>query len=320
VRSLVSILIPVYNGRRWLAAAIQSALAQTWDRKEIIVLDDGSTDGSGDVARTFGTAIKFETQPNGGQNASRNRLTTLSSGEWLVYLDADDELAPGAVDCKMRHGDRADAVYGSMELRRYRDDDVVSTEMFRATEYDDQLAAAFLWRYPNTSAFMFRKSAVIAAGGWNESIRSCTDYDLYFRLLLNGSRVRAAADSLSVYRHWHTGQASLEDVFRQTTTRLQVMWRAVEVLDRTQRWTAASRAAFSNAALGVIRILYGTDAHRAAGEHARLRAWNPSLGPEPPFFSRGYRAAYQLLGFEGAERVAAAVRILKPKPLPVLSN
>jgi glycosyltransferase involved in cell wall biosynthesis len=320
VRPLVSILIPVFNGRRWLATAIQSALAQTWDHREIIVLDDGSTDGSGDVARTFGTAITFAAQPNGGQNLSRNRLTTLSSGDWLLYLDADDELAPAAVACKMHHADRADAVYGSMELRRYRGDDVVSTEMCRAAEYDDQLAAAFHWKYPNTSSFMFRKSAVIAAGGWNESIRSCTDYDLYFRLLLSGSRVRAAADSLSVYRHWHAGQASLEDVFRQTTTRLQVMWRAVEVLDRTQRWTPAARAAFSNAALGVIRILYSTDAPRAAIEHARLRAWNPSLGPESPFFSRGYRAAYRLLGFEGAERVAAAARILKPKPLPMPSN
>lgn len=320
MRPRVSILIPVYNGRRWLAAAIQSALGQTWDHTEVIVLDDGSTDGSGEVARAFGGTIRFESQPNGGQNVSRNRLTALSSGEWLAYLDADDELAPDAVERKMVHADRADAVYGSMELRHYRRDDVVSTQLFRAVEYDDQLVAAFLWKYPNTSSFMFRKSAVTAAGGWNESIRSCTDYDLYFRLLLSGARVRAAADSLSVYRHWHAGQASVEDVFRQTTTRLQVMWHAIDVLDRTNRQTNSVRAAFTNAALGVIRILYATDPRRAASEHARLRAWNPSLDPQPPFFPRGYRVAYRWLGFEGAERIAAATRILKPKPLPVVSN
>ena len=318
--SRVSILIPVYNGRRWLAAAIHSALAQTWDNTEIVVLDDGSTDGSGDVARGFGGQIRFEAQSNRGQNASRNHLTSLSAGEWLVYLDADDELAPDAIQRKMFISDQADAVYGSMELRRYRGDAVVSAQRFGAVEYDDQLAAAFLWRYPNTSSFMFRKSAVMSAGGWNESIRSCTDYDLYFRLLLNGARVRAAADSVSVYRHWNAGQASLEDVFRQTTTRLQVMWQAADALDRANRWTAESRAAFTNAALGVIRILYGTDPRRAAGEHARLRSWNPSLDPEPPLFSRGYRFAYRLLGFAGAERVAAATRILKPKPLPIVSN
>ena len=320
MRPRVSILIPVYNGGPWLAAAIDSALSQTWDNSEVIVLDDGSTDGSGEVARGFGGKIRVETQPNGGQNVSRNRLTALSSGEWLVYLDADDELAPDAVQRKMVYADRADAVYGSMELRQYRGDDVASTQLFRAVEYDDQLAAAFLWKYPNTSSFLFRRSVVTAAGGWNENIRSCTDYDLYFRLLLSGARMCAAADSLSVYRHWHAGQASLEDVFRQTTTRLQVMWQAADVIDRAGRWTASAREAFTNAALGVIRILYGTDPQRAASEHARLRAWNPSLHPQTPFFSRGYRVAYRWFGFEGAERVAAATRILRPRPLPVVSN
>lgn len=320
MRPRVSILIPVYNGRRWLAAAIQSALAQTWDHTEVIVLDDGSSDGSGQVARTFGRSIRVESQANAGQNVSRNRLASLSGGEWLAYLDADDELAPDAVERKMAAADHADAIYGSMELRHYRGDAVVSTQVFRAVEYDDQLAAAFLWKFPNTSSFMFRKSAVLAAGGWNEAIRSCTDYDLYFRLLLSGARVRPAADSLSVYRYWHAGQASLQDVFRQTTTRLQVMWSAMEVLDRSNRGTPAARAAFTNAALGVIRVLYATDPERAAIEHERLRTWDPSLDPRPPFFSRGYRVAYRVLGFEGAERVAAAARILKPKPLPVVSN
>lgn len=320
MRPRVSILIPVYNGRRWLAAAIESALAQTWAHTEVIVLDDGSTDGSGEVARAFGGRIRFEAQSNRGQNASRNRLTALSSGDWLAYLDADDELAADAVERKLAGADRADALYGSMDLRRYHGDDLISTQLFRAVEHDDPLAAAFLWKYPNTSSFMFRKSAIVAAGGWNEGLRSCTDYDLYFRFLLGGARVRSAADSLSIYRHWHAGQASVEDAFRQTTTRLEVMWRAADVLDGTQRWTAAARAAFRNAALGVIRILYGIDARRAATEHDRLRAWQPSLDPEPPFFSRGYRVAYRWLGFEGAERVAAATRMLKPKPLPVVSR
>ena len=320
MRPRVSILIPVYNGRRWLAAAINSALAQTWDNTEVIVLDDGSTDGSGEVARAFGAKIRFAAQVNGGQNVSRNRLTAFSTGEWLAYLDADDELAPDAVERKLAGADSADAVYGSMELRHYDGDEVVATELFPAVEYADQLAAAFLWKYPNTSSFMFRKAAVIAAGGWNEQIRNCTDYDLYFRLFLIGAHVRAAVDSLSVYRHWHAGQASVEDVIRHTTTRLQVMWQAIDVLDGTNRRTASTSAAFTNAALGVIRILYGTDPHRAASEHARLRAWNPALDPQPPFFSRGYRLAYRVLGFEGAERIAAATRTLKPKPLPVVST
>jgi hypothetical protein len=259
-------------------------------------------------------------QANGGQNVSRNRLTAMSSGEWLVYLDADDELARDAVEKKLARADDAGAVFGTMNLQHYRDAAMLRTESFPATEYPDPLAAAFSWKYPNTSAFMFRRAAVDAAGGWNETIRSCTDYDLYFRVLLTGARFSAAPESISVYRHWSTKQASLEDTFRQTTTRLDVMWRAAGALDRNGRWTPAAREAFGNAALGVIRILHTVNADRAATEFERLHSWNPRLKPAPEFFSSSYRAAFRLFGFRGAERVADATRALKPRRLPVATH
>src|ERR1044072_1391331 len=96
--ALVSILVPVYNCEDWVESAIRSALAQSWPEKEIIVLDDGSTDRSLDVIRRFSADIRFESVRRGGQNVSRNRLMQLSQGEWLVFLDADDELAPDNID------------------------------------------------------------------------------------------------------------------------------------------------------------------------------------------------------------------------------
>src|SRR5687767_9786074 len=94
------------------------------------------------------------------------------------------------------------------------------------------------------------------------------------------------------------------------------MWRAADTLTQSQRWTSAARAAFGAAALGVIRVMYGLDPSRAVVEHERLRAWNPGVRPAPPFFSAGYRAAYRLLGFRWAERVAGATRTMKRLPLP----
>ena len=88
----VSILIPCYNAERWVAQAIQSALDQTHDDKEVIVVDDGSTDNSLDIIKSFGDKIRCETGPNRGGNVARNRLLELSTGEWLQYLDADDYL------------------------------------------------------------------------------------------------------------------------------------------------------------------------------------------------------------------------------------
>ena len=91
---LVSILIPCYNAERWIAQAIESALAQTWSEKEVIVVDDGSTDHSLEVIRQFDGRISWETGLNRGGNAARNRLLELARGEWLQYLDADDYLRP----------------------------------------------------------------------------------------------------------------------------------------------------------------------------------------------------------------------------------
>src|SRR5688572_7256725 len=110
----VSILIPVHNCRPWVARAIESALGQTWPATEVIVLDDGSTDGSTSVIERYRAHLRIESNAAGGQNSARNRLTALSRGGWLVYLDADDELASNSVEEKLKCCDDADAVYGSM--------------------------------------------------------------------------------------------------------------------------------------------------------------------------------------------------------------
>jgi len=90
----VSVLIPCYNAERWIEQAIASALSQTYLPIEVIVVDDGSTDGSWQVIQQFGDRIHATTQPNQGGNAACHRLLQISSGEWLQYLDANDYLLP----------------------------------------------------------------------------------------------------------------------------------------------------------------------------------------------------------------------------------
>jgi len=84
-----SLLIPCYNAERWGVAAIRSALDQTWPDKEMVVLDDGSTNDSTEVIRSFGEAIRFESGPNRGGNAARQQLLEVPDGKWLHYHDAD---------------------------------------------------------------------------------------------------------------------------------------------------------------------------------------------------------------------------------------
>jgi glycosyltransferase involved in cell wall biosynthesis len=99
---LVSILIPAYNAERWLADTIRSALAQTWPYKEIIVVDDGSRDETLSVARQFTSSdVSVVTQANLGASAARNHALSLSHGDYIQWLDADDLLCPSKIAKQM---------------------------------------------------------------------------------------------------------------------------------------------------------------------------------------------------------------------------
>src|SRR5437762_1494315 len=122
---LVSIVIPCFNARRWIGQAIESSLAQTWREKEVVVMDDGSTDGSLEVIQSFGDRIRWETRPNRGGNAARNRLLELARGDWLQYLDADDYLLPEKIDGQMRFvapAPQTDVVYGRVTREHWKED------------------------------------------------------------------------------------------------------------------------------------------------------------------------------------------------------
>lgn len=89
-RSLVSVIIPVFNGECYLDEAIQSVLAQTYCPMEVIVVDDGSTDGSANILKNYGSAIRYYYQPNLGQAVAMNQGINLAHGDYLAFLDADD--------------------------------------------------------------------------------------------------------------------------------------------------------------------------------------------------------------------------------------
>jgi glycosyltransferase involved in cell wall biosynthesis len=101
-RPVVSVIIPVYNGEEYLAEAIESVLAQTYRPVEIIVVDDGSTDKSGDVAKGFqDRGVRYFFQPNSGIGAARNQGTNLARGSYFAFLDADDVWLPDKLTLQM---------------------------------------------------------------------------------------------------------------------------------------------------------------------------------------------------------------------------
>lgn len=102
----ISVVIPCYNRAGILGRAIRSALAQTVAPEEIVVVDDGSGDGSADVARSFGERVRVIEQANGGAAAARNRGIEAARGEWIAFLDSDDEWHPEKLALQLAAADR----------------------------------------------------------------------------------------------------------------------------------------------------------------------------------------------------------------------
>ena len=94
---LVSVVIPVYNGERFLAEAIESALSQTYPAIEVIVIDDGSTDGTSAVIKGFGTSVQSLQQENAGVANARNAGINIARGDLIAFLDADDVWLPSKI-------------------------------------------------------------------------------------------------------------------------------------------------------------------------------------------------------------------------------
>jgi len=101
--NLISILIPLYNSERWIAETIRSAINQTWKNIEIIVVDDGSSDNSAAIARSFSAKnLKVISQENQGASAARNHALNVAQGDFIQYLDADDLLSPNKIESQLR--------------------------------------------------------------------------------------------------------------------------------------------------------------------------------------------------------------------------
>jgi glycosyltransferase involved in cell wall biosynthesis len=114
---LVSVVINVYNGVPYLSEAIDSVLAQTYRNRELIVVDDGSEDGTGELVAGYGDAVRYVRQPRGGIGSARNRGLEHAGGEYFAFLDADDRFVPDKLERQLAAFEadpELDMVFGHM--------------------------------------------------------------------------------------------------------------------------------------------------------------------------------------------------------------
>jgi glycosyltransferase involved in cell wall biosynthesis len=306
---VVSILIPCYNAERWVAQAIESALAQTWSGKEVIVVDDGSTDRSLDVIRRFDGHIRWETGPNRGGGAARNRLLELARGEWLQYLDADDYLRPCKLETQVTfardHSD-CDVIYSATAWEHVERGRLVCTDEVVPEPRDPWFLLA-RWRLPQTGGTLWRKAALQRVGGWRAGQPCCQEHELYFRLLEAGARFQHCDGCLAVYRDWdHGTRVTLKSPQEVDRQRLIIMDRIESHLKGRGQLIAIRHEAINEMRHMIARRIWNSNREWAQEIEQRIRESDAHFYPGRQLPGpRLYSLIYRLLGFHGAQVVAS---------------
>ncbi len=173
---LVSVVINVYNGEPYLAEAIDSVLGQTYENRELIVVDDGSTDATADVAGRYGDALRYVRQENGGIGSARNTGIELAQGEYFAFLDADDRFVGDKLERQLAAFDEDPSL--EMVFGHVRE--------FLSPELDAEAAARIRppvenapWRM--TNLMLVTRDAYFRAGPFSETLKVGVGVDWYAR-------------------------------------------------------------------------------------------------------------------------------------------
>jgi glycosyltransferase involved in cell wall biosynthesis len=234
MRPLVSILIPAYNSQEWIADTLRSALSQTWDRKEIIVVDDGSTDETLTIAQRFESrGVRIANQKNQGGSAARNKAFSLSQGDYVQWLDHDDLLAPDKIEKQVQVLEQAGSKrtlyssrWGSFMFRPSR-------AVFVPTAlWCDLSPAEYMLRkmehnlFMQTSVWLVSRELCEAAGPWDTTMVSDDDGEYFCRVLLACDGIRFVGEASSYWRSSGTAQGSY---IGRSQRKLEAQWRSMKM-------------------------------------------------------------------------------------------
>ncbi len=298
---LVSVIIPCFNGEKFVADAIESALNQTYRHKEVIVVDDGSTDGSVQVIQRYGDRIRWVTGPNRGGSAARNAGLQMAAGELVQFLDADDLLHPNKLEKQVPlHDDPAiDLVYSDWYRCVLRmPDRRTLCQVVPVSE--DPVLLALDPQNIQTDSPLHKRSSLIRAGGFRRDLPCCQERELMLRLATLGFRFKYFPEVLhSVRLHASGVSADQRRIGRWMRT---VLLEHYLKLGEQQTLSPERRLAFSRLMMREARSQFRLGNRGLAWECVGTARQMDPAGVAEAYKSVGY-LAMRLLGPERAEAV-----------------
>jgi glycosyltransferase involved in cell wall biosynthesis len=222
--NLVSILIPAYNAEKWIKQTIESALSQTWDRKEIIIVDDGSSDNTLAVAKKFESAsLKVISQENRGASAARNRALAYAQGDYIQWLDADDLLHPAKIASQLdgsEDGQRSRTLltcsWGEIFYRLHKAKIRPDSLWQDATPVEWMIMKFTDNVFMNPSVWLVSRRLTELAGPWNEKLSENDDGEYICRVVAASDKVKFVGIARSYYRQ--TGFSQLSRTFSEKSS------------------------------------------------------------------------------------------------------
>ena len=321
----VSVLIPCHNAAPYVGAALDSVLSQTWRRLEVIVVDDGSTDGSAAILAGYARrGVRVIHQQNAGASAARNRALEASTGAFILFMDADDLINPEHI--ASLHAVIADAprVIAMSQWDRFTVCPDEARFPNRAT-YRDAPGADWLaqdWAEAGSMTqcgmFLVPRAVLAETGGWDERLTLIDDFELYARVIAASAGVRYAEGARLYYRSGLGGSLS------GARSRKAVESAFLSLMLGTGHLLAAedsprTRRACANVLQDFDYAYYPANADLREKVRARIAELGGSdLAPSGP---PGFQRLRRIVGWRGARRVqllAERLRLNRAARRPLL--
>jgi glycosyltransferase involved in cell wall biosynthesis len=309
---LVSVIIPCYNVEEYIEECVRSVLNQTYRDIEIICVDDGSTDNTLSVLKKFGKEVTIISTDHKGANHARNKGMEIAKGEYLQFLDADDYLLPGKLSSNIELITQNDSdeclLIGNFYKKELKKKDL---ECYNY--YTDQWLALITYHFGTTSSNLWHKKLIEQAGHWDESLSSCQDYDLLFRIIQSGAPIIFDAHYLAVKRVRRNSINNATSDLQHNEARMQnavnFQLRLLAYLARQQQLTPQYGDASYQEIFLHIKRFSRFDLEKAL--FYKQQYLPPDYFPGLLGLSRFYLLNYRLWGYKTAEIIANFINILR---------
>jgi|GEM_PF-370166 len=312
----VSVVIPCYNVERHVEQAVRSVMEQTYEDLDVVAIDDGSTDGTRNkleqLANTYKTGFRWVAGQHNGACAARNQGLSMTTGEYVQFLDADDTVLTDKlhrqVDLAVANG-KPDMVVG--DFRNVYEDG--TEETIRGMGKDPWIAL-ITTQLGTTSANLFKRTALESVGGWNVDQASSQDYELMFRLLCNNATAVWDPHVSSLVLKRSVGSISrtgLRDNWMRYLNLRKAMRAYLQRTDAKKFQRAIAEA--DQSIFMAIRVLSRHDPKAAREEFARSVPAN-FIPDNTAAVTPSYIMFYKRFGFRAAQSSALVLGWFKRRP------